>query len=340
MRHTFLAILIACASLGLYWVADLMAPSDKGIATPTVKEHKYLYLPNNYNFKNLLNILHYRGYVADTAAFAQAVRELKLDTMLPPAGKYPWPKLEDMRLLADSLFRSKPEIVKLHVTYKRSKESLASLAGQHLQADSATVLSLLNDKVFLQKYGYTPDNILCAVIPNTYHFDWNTDPEKFIRRLIFEARQFWSEDRLKQARALGLDTKEVYILASIVEKEARFDHEKSKMAGVFLNRLRKEGGKLQSNPTVIFAAQDFSIKELNDSLRAIDSPYNTYRYAGLPPGPIAMPSLNTLEQVLKAERHDYYYFCGRGDGSGLHDFSKTFKTHKVFAKRYHETRKH
>ena len=172
-------------------------------------------------------------------------------------------------------------------------------------------------------------------IPNTYEFFWNTSAEKFIVRMHKEYERFWNDARKAKAGKLNLSPAEVVTLASIVEEETVKSSEKSRIAGVYLNRLRK-GIMLQADPTVKFAVGDFSIRRILNKHLLVNSPYNTYRFVGLPPGPINYPSSSTVDAVLNAEKHSYLYFCAREDFSGYHNFSSTLKQHNKNATAYRQ----
>ena len=174
-------------------------------------------------------------------------------------------------------------------------------------------------------------------IPNTYEFYWNTSPEEFVRRMRIEHERFWYRSRRKQAEALDLSFAEVYTLASIIERETRQDSEKERMAGVYYNRLQ-QNMLLQADPTAVFASRDFNTRRVTNRHLRVNSPYNTYRYKGLPPGPITMASIASIEAVLNLEEHDLLFFCARGDGSGLHNFAATLQEHKANAALYRKNK--
>ena len=155
---------------------------------------------------------------------------------------------------------------------------------------------------------------------------WTTTPEKFVARMKKEHDTFWTEERENKIKQHNLDKKQAYIVASIVEKESNYDPERPTIAGVYLNRL-KAGEKLQADPTVVFAIGDFSIQRVLYSHLETDSPYNTYKYTGLPPGPICMPSIASLEAVINADKHEYMFFCAKADNSGIHVFAKDYSSH-------------
>ncbi|HAZ24348.1 MAG TPA: endolytic transglycosylase MltG, partial [Algoriphagus sp.] len=191
----------------------------------------------------------------------------------------------------------------------------------------------LQDSVYIRKFDFNEETIMSMFIPNTYEVWWNTSPEALFDRMYKEYNDFWTDERKKKAAELGLNPKEVSTLASIVQAESQKKDERAKIAGVYLNRL-KLNMPLQADPTLVFALGDFSLKRILNIHKETESPYNTYKYAGLPPGPINLPDINSLDAVLNYEDHDYLYFCAKEDFSGYHAFAKTLSEHNANARRY------
>jgi UPF0755 protein len=221
----------------------------------------------------------------------------------------------------------------LSINNIRKLDGLALLISSKLEADSNSVVELFNDSNYLSQHGFNTHNAISIIIPNTYEFYWNTSEEEFFDRMLNEYKKFWTANRLKMASDLGLDTKQVSVVASIVEKETRQTDEKPIIAGIYLNRL-EQGWKLEADPTLIYAANDFTIKRVLNVHKQIVSPYNTYLNFGLPPGPIAMPDVDAVDAVLNAEKHDYIYFCANVEKFGYHVFASTYEQHQVNAKKY------
>ncbi|MBL4654425.1 MAG: endolytic transglycosylase MltG, partial [Bacteroidia bacterium] len=215
----------------------------------------------------------------------------------------------------------------------RLKEDLCREVGKQIEADSTVLLSMLNDKYYLRKYSLTTESVMSIFIPNSYEFYWTTSPEQFFERMTKEYKKFWTTQRKKKAELIGFTPLEVSVMASIVQKETAKNDEKARIAGVYMNRYKKDW-KLQADPTVIFAVQDFTIRRILKQHLKFDSPYNTYIYTGLPPGPICAPSISSIDAVLNYEDHNYMYFCAKEDFSGYHNFAKTYSQHKVNARKY------
>ena len=227
--------------------------------------------------------------------------------------------------------------VPVQVTFNtiRTKEELAKKITANLEVSEEQFLALLQDSVYIRNFEFEEETILSLFIPNTYEFWWNTSATGLFDRMHEEYQKFWTEERKQKAAALGLSQKEVSTLASIVQAESQKSDERPRIAGVYLNRLRM-GMPLQADPTLVFAAGDFTIKRVTAKQMAIDSPYNTYKYTGLPPGPINLPDLNSLDAVLNAEKHDYLYFCAKADFSGYHSFAVSYNEHLNNARRYQQ----
>jgi len=223
-----------------------------------------------------------------------------------------------------------------------NQENLADLAGRisvQIEADSTSILRELTDEQFLSQNNIDKENSLALYIPNSYEFFWNTNAKEFRERMIKEHSRFWNEERKQKAKTLGLTPKEVVTLASIVQKETAKVDERPKVAGVYLNRL-KTGMLLQADPTVIYGIKketgnfDTIIKRVLYRDLELDSPYNTYKYVGLPPGPITMPDISSVDAVLNPEKHDYYYFVANVEKFGYHMFAKNLTQHNRNKEQY------
>jgi len=210
---------------------------------------------------------------------------------------------------------------------------LAGKVGGQIEADSSLIINFLEDTLNYRKDGFTRENVISVFIPDSYEFFWNTGAEGFYRRMLKEYRRFWTNDRMRKAKELNLSMPDVSTLASIVAEEATKPDEKPRIAGVYLNRLRR-GIPLQADPTIKFAVNDFTITRVLNKHLEVESPYNTYKFQGLPPGPIDCPTTEDLESVLNAEKNDYLFFVARPDMSGYHNFSRTLSEHNRYANQY------
>jgi UPF0755 protein len=299
-----------------------------------VSSEGFLFIPTGSDFDQVVQQLTKGGVIKDEATFRWTARQMKYDANVKP-GRYRLVPGMTNRALVTMLRAGKQSPVKVVFNNVRTRQELADrLAGQ-LELKASSLLNLLSDKDYLKEFGVTPDDAMVLFLPNTYEFYWNTSADKLLRRMKTEYDRFWSEGRRKKAAAAGLDPAQVSILASIVQQESNQESEKPVIAGVYLNRLRK-GWKLEADPTLVFANGDFTIRRVLNEHKAIDSPYNTYLYAGLPPGPICLPSGRSIDAVLGYTRHNYMYFCAREDFSGYHNFAATYSQHLANARKFQQ----
>ena len=233
------------------------------------------------------------------------------------------------------LRNGQPTPVMLTVPEVRTMDRMAGRLAQKLMLDSAALARALCDQEYCRRLGYDTATIACLFVPNTYEVWWNTSLDALMQRMQREHDAFWNAGRRQKAEALGLTPDEVVTLASIVDEETANNAEKPMIAGMYLNRL-KRGMLLQADPTVKFALGDFALRRILNKHLEVESPYNTYKHAGLTPGPIRVPSVAAIEAVLNPARHDYLYMCAKEDFSGTHNFARTLGEHMQNARRYQQ----
>ncbi len=296
-------------------------------------DHKeYLFIYEDDSFDNVIKKLEASGSVKNMKSFIKAAKKLGYPENIV-SGKYELVDGMSNRELLRKLINGRQTPMRITFNNIRTKEILAQRLSNQLLMDSATIVNLLNNQDALSEYGLTPATAVCLFIPNTYEMYWNISPEDLLKRMKKEYDRFWTEERLMKLNDVGLDQFEVATLASIVEEETKKKDEQPVVAGLYLNRLHK-GIPLQADPTLIFAFQDFTIKRVYNNHKELDSPYNTYKYAGLPPGPIRIPSIESIDAVLNYQDHNYYYMCAREDFSGYHNFANTLEEHNRNAAKY------
>jgi len=295
-------------------------------------DDRYLYVPTGSDFNQLLTILSDKKIVHNIEDFHWVAIQMKLSDHVY-AGRYRLERGMSNYDLVKLLRSGKQEPVKLVINKFRLKEDFAGFISHKLEVDSTALINLLDDDEHMQPFGFDSQNSMTLFIPNTYEFYWNTNATKFLERMKKEYDRFWTEERKNKATKLGLTPMEIYTLASIVEEETNYNPEKSRIAGVYLNRIR-DNMKLQADPTVKFALKDFSLTRVLNIHAAFPSSYNTYLHVGLPPGPICIPSIPTIDAVLNAEENEYFYFCANPDKPGTHVFAKTYQQHQLNALRY------
>lgn len=297
------------------------------------KETVYFYIKSSDGLPQVIENLVEKGIVQHHGKFEWLAKLRNLEGNIYP-GRYTLKK--DFTWTDLVLYFRQGKIDEVTVTFNnvRTLDQLAKSIAAQIEATEDELIKELVNEESVNARGYQKETFLSVFIPNTYKMYWNTSAKQFVDRMLKEHSSFWTEDRLKKARALNLSTVEISTLASIVQSEqAKFSQEWTTIAGLYINRLRR-GIKLQSDPTVVYAWGDFSIRRVWNKHLTIDNPYNTYRYAGLPPGPIRVPSSKVIDAVLNFKKHDYIFMCAKADNSGLHAYAKTNAEHNRNANLY------
>ncbi len=290
-----------------------------------------VYLRDDTSFEELLDILNKETRVRNLKAFKKASDKMDFHTVR--SGHYVIENGMSNKELIRILQRGLQTPVKVTLNNIRTKEQLAHSLSLQLMPDSADIMYMLNDTSFLSSYGLNRENVLVAFIPNTYEFYWNMDEKKMFDRFYNEYKKFWTPERKEKAAEIPLTPIEVAILASIVEEETNKFSEYPIVAGLYINRL-KRGMLLQADPTVKFAVGDFGIRRVLNAHLETDSPYNTYMYKGLPPGPIRLASGRVIDAVLNYQKHNYLYMAAKETLNGEHNFAVTLSEHNRNASKY------
>ncbi len=254
-------------------------------------------------------------------------------------GKYDIKKGTSLLSIVRILRNGQQTPVNFTITKIRTNEDFARLAGNKFEFDSLQMISFISNNDSLKPYSVQTQEAMSIVLPDTYTFLWTTSPRKVIKKLSDENKKFWSDDRLARAKSLQLTPLQISTLASIVDEETNAVKEKGTVASVYMNRLKK-GMPLQADPTVKFALRDFGLKRIYEKHLFTESPYNTYRNKGLPPGPICTPSKKTIDAVLNAPATDFIYFVASPKFNGEHEFSATYAEHLLKAKQYQQELNH
>lgn len=303
---------------------------------PSSSQSKMIKIPSGTDFNSLLRILEKDEILSNTQFFSLLSKKMNFKDGKVKSGLYKIEKGTNLIQLIRKLRAGDQEPVNVVLTTERMPENVAGKVATFIESDSLSLIELFNNNELIGTEGFTKDNFQSLFIPNTYEMFWNTNPDAFLSRMKAEYDKFWkSNRRIEKAALLSLSPQEVYTLASIVEKETLQKSEKARIAGVYLNRLRI-GMPLQADPTAVFARKDFLARRVTDFHTKFDSPYNTYKYTGLPPGPITMSSISSIDAVLNPEKHNYLYFCAVGDESGLHSFAESLSDHNRNAQIYRE----
>ncbi len=305
-----------------------------GPNTASFNEGEYLYIRTGSGYSQVKETMERAGFIKDIKTFDLMAKRAGYPSMVK-AGKYHIRKGMSNYHIIRMLRSGKQTPVKLVINKLRTKNDFVRFISTHLEADTSVLTAMLKDNVYLAQFGLDSNTALCAILPDTYEFWWNTDADKAYKKFAKYYKRFWTEDNLQKTKKLGLTPAEVFIVASIVEEETNYNPEKPTIASVYLNRIRT-GMKLQADPTARFAYGDFTIRRITSAITSIPSPYNTYYTYGLPPGPICTPSRKSVEAVLNAPQTGYLYFCAKEDFSGMHRFAATYKEHQQNAIKYQQ----
>lgn len=305
------------------------------IYTPNIlveKESRIIVIKEDETFASLRKKLYDDGIVQDMLTFAFLARLMNYDTSIKP-GRY---KLESDMTNLEAIRKLRSGVqAPVNVTFNNVRliADLPEKITANLQIGPEDFTAALAKFIDNNEYGFNENNIIAMFIPNTYEVYYNISGEKLVERMHFEYEKFWNDTRKQKAEALGMTPIEVSTLASIVKAESIKKDESAIIAGLYINRI-KNGIPLQADPTLVFAAGDFTIKRVLNEHKEIDSPYNTYLNRGLPPGPINMPSIHAIDAVLNYKQHDYLYMCAKEDFSGYHNFATNHRDHINNANRY------
>lgn len=314
----FMLVLAGVAGFvaGRYWIDN---------KTPNFSDDYVLYVYPESTVDQVMDSLYVGAGTIRPKSLSRAFAKMAVSESMKPGRYVVEPSASSIYVARMLVFGwQTPQNMTLSGTI-RSKGRLAQKIGVQMMVDSATVAAALEDEAFLAKYGFTPENVFAMVLPDTYQMYWTASVEEIFDRLKKEYDAFWTEERLAKAKAQKLSKMQVSVLASIVSGETLKDFEYPVIAGVYLNRYRK-GMKLQADPTVCFC-YDYKLDRVLKKHLLIDSPYNTYKYAGLPPAPINVPPKACLDAVLNPDKHGYIYFCASPEFNGTHNFAVTYGEH-------------
>ncbi|AXT63478.1 endolytic transglycosylase MltG [Aquimarina sp. AD10] len=331
-------ILLAIVLLGLVGGSIFAYFVYQAIFSPNTKfetETATIYIPTDATYTELIEEI--SPLVKDVYSFDRIARRKGYIDHIK-AGRYILTKGLNNNDIINTL-RSKNRPIQLSFNNQERLENLAGRIAKQIEADSISLLNSFKDSIFLKSKGFTEESALAMYVPNKYEFFWNTSASQFRERMFKEYTRFWNDERLRKAKEIKLTPIQVITIASIVQKETAKVDERPRVAGVYLNRFLN-GWKLDADPTVIYAIKkhrndwDTVIKRVLYKDLGLDSPYNTYKYATLPPGPIAMPDISSIDAVINYEKHDYYFFVANVENFGYHKFAKTIGQHNRNKKQY------
>lgn len=333
-RKLFLAIvfvlLASLAGTG-YYAYKVIYQSNVNLGK---KKSQIIYIPTGSDYNDVIRILGENNVLKNRFTFELLAEKKGYKKNIKP-GKYRILAKMGNNALVNLLKNGIQEPVEINFSGISTKKELIARLSNRIEATSDELTEAMDDDHYLSKYGFNSTTVMAMFIPGSYELYWNTSVDEFFQRMAVEYKKFWTDERKKKAADLNLSQTEVYILASIVQAEQCCDdEEKCTIAGLYLNRL-KINMALQSDPTTIYDLEEGdNIQRVYKKQTQRDSPYNTYRNKGLPPGPIGFAKPSSIDAVLNREENDYIYMCAKEDFSGKHNFTKSYEQHKIFAKQY------
>lgn len=313
------------AGIGYYFI---MYPNT------IVTDDGIIYIRNGATIDSVQNTLQQKGYLKSDVTFRKIVEIKKYPSLIKP-GRYKIRNGMNNNNLVNMLRSGNQAAVKFTFNNIRTIEDFADMVATQLNISRQEFLDIATDPAYISIMGFTKENFIGMFIPNTYEIYWNISATDFITKMAGEYRKYWNTERRNKAEKAGLSPMDVTILASIIEEETIKPEEYPVIAGVYINRLNQDI-PLEACPTLKFALGDFTLRRILHKHMEVESPYNTYKHRGLPPGPVRMPSITVMDAVLNYQKHEYLFFCAKSDFSGAHNFSKTLRQHNEYARQYHE----
>jgi UPF0755 protein len=332
MKNSKILYFLTGAGICTLIIAIIIYRNLFGTSITTSEDNQIIYIPTGSSYAQVLDTLESKLIIKNRNILEWFARKKSYPDHIKP-GRYIINAGLSYNSLINLMRSGRQSPVKITFNNLRTLNQIAGRIGKLIEADSSQIIGFLSDSSIYAEDGFKKENIISLFIPNTYEFYWNTDARGFYTRMLKEYRLFWNDERLTKAKEKGLDPIEVSILASIIDDEVAKREEKPRIAGVYLNRLLR-GIPLQACPTIKFALNDFSITRVLKKYLLVESPYNTYKHSGFPPGPIGCSSIEGIEAVLNAEKHDYLFFAAKADFSGYHNFSRTLTEHNRYALLY------
>ena len=326
---SFIVLIIGCSAIA--YISNVIW----GANVPEKLEQEYFYIPSNSNFERVMHKLHDEKFIESLTSFKDVAKLMKYGDGKIKSGKYKIVPGSSNRQLVQMLRSGQQTPTSITFNNVRTIHDLAGNISKQIELDSVTLIQHFLNEENLKKWQVNAANAITLFIPNTYEVYWNVSAKSLCDKMLDAYDVFWEkEENIKALNSLNMTKQEVITLASIVQKETLKNDEKPTVAGVYINRLKREM-PLQADPTVVFAWKKFDLKRVLNKHLKINSPYNTYKFPGLPPGPICMPDLSSVKAVLNYKKHRFLYFCAKPDYSGYHKFAKNLVQHNKNARVYH-----
>jgi UPF0755 protein len=324
---------LAAMAFGGFWTYENVIKSNVHLSG---KKFTYIYVKTNATFDDVLDELYSQNIIDDHQSFEWMAKEMNLPENIN-SGKYRIDAKMSNRSIVNMIKKGKQEKVKLFFNSQiRTKEQFIDYVSDKLEIDHAELEDYCsNEDILGEQYGLNSENFMCLIIPETYEVNWTTHINDLFILIEKSYSNVWTKSNIVKVKSMGFTIPEVVILASIVQSESSIKSEQQKIAGVYINRL-KQDMKLQADPTIVFANGNFDVQRVLSSDKEINSPYNTYKYKGLPPGPICLVNPSTIDAVLNYTKHNYTYFCAKSDFSGHSCFTNDYSVHLKNAKAYQD----
>lgn len=332
-KKVIVLFFIAVAAFAGYWAYENIFKSNVHL---NGKKFTYIYIKTGATFNDVLDELYSQNIIDDHETFEWMAKEMDLPENIH-SGKFRIDAKMSNRSIAKMIISGKQEKVKLSFNSQiRNKEQFINYVSDKLEIEKAELEDYCsNDGILGEEYGLNSENFMCLIVPETYEVNWTTHIEDLFPLIEKSYAAVWTKAKKVKAKAIGYSVSEVVTIASIVQSESAIKIEQQKIAGVYINRL-KQDMKLQADPTIVFANGNFDVQRVLSADKEIDSPYNTYRYKGLPPGPICLVNPSAIDAVLNYTKHNFTYFCAKADFSGYSNFTNDYKVHMKNARAYQE----
>jgi len=332
-KKVFIIFLFALIGYASYWTYTTFFKSNVHL---NGKKYTHIYIKTNATLNDVLDELYSKNIITHHESFEWMARKMNLQSSIIP-GKYRIDAKMSNRSIIKILKNGKQEKVKLSLNSQiRTKEQFVIYISEKLQIEEEELKNYCSNNILLkEKYNLSSENFMALILPKTYEVNWAISIEELFNLIEKPYKEFWNKERLSKAKNIGYSVPEIITIASIVQCESNINSEQKIIAGVYFNRL-KTGMKLQADPTIVFANQKFDAQRVLSADKEIDSPYNTYRYKGLPPGPICLVIPSVIDAVLYYTKHRYTYFCAKPDFSGYSDFTNDYNEHLKNARAYQE----
>ena len=326
----FIAGIIAFAG---YWAYENVFKSNVRLDG---KKYTYIFIKSNSSYQEMLDEIYSQNIIEDKESFEWTARKMDLQNNVH-FGKFRIDESMSNRSIVNAIKKNKQEKVKLYFNSQiRTQEQFINYVSEKIEVEKSELEDFCNDDTKLSDgFNLNSKNMMCLIVPKTYEISWATTLDEFTQLLKQSYDSVWTTDKKNKAKSINYTIPEVITLASIVQSESSIKSEQQKIAGVYINRL-KQDMKLQADPTIVFANQNFEVQRVLSVDKEIDSPYNTYMYKGLPPGPICLVQPSSIDAVLNYSKHAHTFFCAKPDFSGYSNFTNYYSVHQKNAKAYQD----